>query len=96
MSKENNNTVILSDDELRNHEARKEFFDSRLKDQEFNKRTLSQMTTKQSKSITDTIEALDDALRMIHECNDLYLSQVSKLHECFWALQNNFDTGEKE
>lgn len=96
MSKENNNTVKLSDEELRNHEARKEFFNSRLKDQEFNKRILSEMTTDQSKSIIDTIEALDDALRMIHECNDLYLSQVSKLHECFWALQNNFHTGEKE
>jgi hypothetical protein len=96
MAKEKNNTVKLSDEELRNHEARKEFFDNRLKDQEWNRRVLSDMTTSQSKSITDTIEALDDALRMIHECNDLYLSQVSKLHECFWALQNNFDTGQKE
>jgi len=90
MSKEKKQIVELSDEEYKSHEMRKEFFEDRENDMKKNEALLQSMTSGQREAIEDTIQALDDALRMITECNDLYLTQISKLHESFYALQNNF------
>lgn len=90
MSKEKKQMVELSYEEFESHKLRKEFYEDRENDMQENETLLQSMTSDQRKAIEDTIENLQDALLMITECNDLYLTQISKLHESFHAMQSNF------
>jgi hypothetical protein len=90
MSKEKKQMVELSYEEFESHKLRKEFYEDRENDMKENETLLQSMTSEQRKAIEGTIENLQDALLMITECNDLYLTQISKLHESFHAMQSNF------
>lgn len=52
---------------------------------------MSYLTLEQFAAIKKTHDQLRSALNMICECNDLYLSDIRELENCFWALHNNFN-----
>ena len=54
------------------------------------------LTTDQLNTIKETYKALENALAMLSEMNDLYLSDIRKLDNAFWELKNEFNLGGKE
>jgi len=55
------------------------------------KKAMKDLTIDQVRAIKETHEALKNALSMLSECNDLYISDVRQLDAAFWALQNQFN-----
>ena len=56
---------------------------------------MKSLTQDQLSAIKFTHETLSNALDMLTECNDLYLSDISKLNDAFWKIKNEFNLGEK-
>jgi hypothetical protein len=54
-------------------------------------KAMKDLTPEQLAAIKKTHDQLRSALNMICECNDLYLSDIRELENCFWALHNNFN-----
>ena len=53
-------------------------------------KTMKSLTADQLNAIKQTHKTLSDALDMLRECNDLYLSDIRKLDDAFWKLKNEF------
>ena len=53
-------------------------------------KAMKSLTADQLNAIKQTHKTLSDALDMLRECNDLYVSDVGKLESIFWELQNQF------
>lgn len=56
-----------------------------------NAKAMQNLTVEQLAAIKKTHDQLRQSLNMICECNDLYLSDIRELENCFWALHNNFN-----
>jgi hypothetical protein len=66
----------------------------REKQQAKNKKAMASLTSEQMQAIKQTHKALDDALNMLRECHDLYLSDINKMNEAFYKLQHQFNLEE--
>jgi len=53
-------------------------------------KAMKSLTADQLNAIKQTHKTLSDALDMLRECNDLYLSDIRKLDDAFWQLKNQF------
>ena len=58
-------------------------------------KAMMSLTVDQGKAIKETYKALEDALDMLREMNDLYLSDIRKLDNAFWKIKNEFNLGDK-
>lgn len=56
--------------------------------------TCKDLTDEQKAAITDMIEAVDNAVSMVSECQDLYLSDIRKLEDMRWKLYRLVPTEE--
>ena len=54
-------------------------------------KTMKSLTADQLNAIKQTHKTLSDALDMLRECNDLYLSDIRKLDDAFWKLKHQFN-----
>jgi len=54
-------------------------------------KAMKSLTTDQLNTIKETHKSLGDALNMLSEMNDLYLSDIRKLDNAFWKLKNEFN-----
>ena len=55
------------------------------------KKAMSSLTVEQLHAIKETHKTLRHVLSIIADCNDMYLSDVRKLDDAFWKLQNEFN-----
>jgi len=67
----------------------------REKQQAANKKAMASLTSEQLQAIKQTHKALRDALSMLTDCHDLYLSDINKLNEAFWSINHQFNLEEK-
>ena len=49
------------------------------------------LTPQQLKAIKKVHKALQEALTMLYECQDLYLSEIRKLDNSFYTIQREFN-----
>ena len=63
----------------------------REKQQDANKKAMASLTPEQLQAIKQTHKALSDALSMLTDCHDLYLSDINKLNEAFWSINHQFN-----
>ena len=63
-----------------------------LKELEVNKKAMAGLTPRQLKAIVDTRETLLSVTNMINEVQDLYLTDIAKLNQAFWDMENAFKT----
>jgi hypothetical protein len=68
----------------------------REKQQAKNKKAMASLTSEQVQAIKQTHKALDDALTMLRDCQDLYLSDINKMNDAFYTLQHQFNLEEKD
>ncbi len=73
---------------MTNHEH---YTKERKKKQAERAKAMKCLTAKQLQAIFKTHSTLRDAISMITECQDLYLSDIRKLEQCFWDIQNEFN-----
>lgn len=66
----------------------------RERQQAVNKRAMASLTSEQMQAIKQTHKALDDALTMLRNCQDLYLSDINNMNEAFYTLQHQFNLEE--
>tara|TARA_R100000951_G_C2515785_1_gene141825 strand:- start:195 stop:425 length:231 start_codon:yes stop_codon:yes gene_type:complete len=66
----------------------------RERQQAANKKAMASLTSEQMQAIKQTHKALDDALSMLRECHDLYLSDINKLNDAFWSINHQFNLEE--
>jgi hypothetical protein len=59
------------------------------------KKAMKSLTQDQLTAIKFTHDTLSNALDMLVECNDLYLSDINKLSDAFWKLKNEFNMEDK-
>jgi len=63
----------------------------RIKKQLKTKKVLKQMSAEQREAIEEIQESVAQCINMIKECNDLYMSDISKLelsyHNLTWAFE---------
>ena len=64
----------------------------KLKELEINKKAMAGLTPRQLKAIVDTRAVLFSVTNMISECQDIYLTDISKLNQAFWDIENAFKT----
>ena len=64
------------------------------KQQAKNKKAMASLTSEQMQAIKQTHKALDDALTMLRDCHDLYLSDINKLNDAFWSINHQFNLEE--
>jgi hypothetical protein len=55
------------------------------------KKSMKSLTVDQLKAIEETHKSLANALSMLTETNDLYLSDIRKLDDAFWKLKHQFN-----
>ena len=55
------------------------------------KKTMKGLSSDQLKAIEETHKSLANALSMLTETNDLYLSDIRKLDDAFWKLKHQFN-----
>ncbi len=69
----------------------KDYHQIRIKKQLKTKKVLKQMTAEQREAIKEIQESVAQCINMIKECNDLYMSDISKLelsyHNIRWAFE---------
>ena len=63
-----------------------------LKELEINKKAMSGLTPRQLKAIVDTMVTLQAVTETINEVQDLYLTDIAKLNQAFWDMENAFKT----
>ena len=63
-----------------------------LEEYKANKKAMAGLTPKQVKAIVDTRAVLFSVTNMISECQDIYLTDISKLNQAFWDIENAFKT----
>ena len=63
----------------------------REKEEAIIKKTMKGLTSDQLKAIDETHKSLANALSMLTETNDLYLSDIRKLDNAFWKLKHQFN-----
>lgn len=63
------------------------------KKSKINKLAMAKLTKAQLKAIRETYRTLNDALDNIRDIQDLNLSDIHKLNNCFWSLHHNFNLG---
>tara|TARA_R110002012_G_scaffold148423_1_gene307232 strand:+ start:804 stop:1079 length:276 start_codon:yes stop_codon:yes gene_type:complete len=56
---------------------------------------MKSLTVDQIEAIKETHKTLGDALNMLSEINDLYLSDIRKLDDVFWKIKNEFNLGDR-
>ena len=54
-------------------------------------KSMKSLTVDQLNAIKETHSSLGNALSMLSEINDLYLSDIRKLDDAFWKLKNEFN-----
>ena len=68
-----------------------DYHKSRIKKQLKTKKVLKQMSAEQREAIKEIQESVAQCINMIKECNDLYMSDISKLelsyHNLTWAFE---------
>ena len=52
---------------------------------------MESLTAKQREVLKETHETLAHCVMMLHECHDLYMSDVGKLESAFYGLKHQFD-----
>lgn len=65
--------------------------EQRKLDQAKRKKAMQGLTPEQLKAIKEVHKALQDALGMLYECQDLYLSDIRKLDNSFYTIQREFN-----
>ena len=69
----------------------KDYHQIRIKKQLKTKKVLKQMSAEQREAIEEIQESVAQCINMIKECNDLYMSDISKLelsyHNLTWAFE---------
>ena len=69
----------------------KDYHQIRIKKQLKTKKVLKQMSPEQREAIKEIQESVAQCINMIKECNDLYMSDISKLelsyHNLTWAFE---------
>lgn len=69
----------------------KDYHQIRIKKQLKTKKVLKQMSAEQREAITEIQGSVAQCINMIKECNDLYMSDISKLelsyHNLIWAFE---------
>jgi hypothetical protein len=69
----------------------KDYHQIRVKKQLKTKKVLKQMSPEQREAIKEIQESVAQCINMIKECNDLYMSDISKLelsyHNLTWAFE---------
>jgi len=69
----------------------KDYHQIRIKKQLKTKKVLKQMSAEQRAAIEEIQESVAQCINMIKECNDLYMSDISKLelsyHNLTWAFE---------
>ncbi len=63
-----------------------------LEEYKANKKAMAGLTPKQVKAIVDTRETLQSVTHTINEVQDLYLTDISKLNQALWDMENAFKT----
>ena len=63
-----------------------------LEEYKVNKKAMAGLTPKQVKAIADTRETLQSVTNTISEVQDLYLTDIAKLNQAFWDMENAFKT----
>ena len=61
------------------------------KEQAIIEKGLSSLTAEQIKTIKEAHETIGACLDMLTECHDLYLSDINKLNEAYWAINHQFN-----
>ena len=74
--------------------SKNEYQIERERQQAANKKAMASLTSEQMQAIKETHKALDDALSMLRECHDLYLSDINKLNDAFWSINHQFNLEE--
>ena len=64
------------------------------KEQAIKEKAMKSLTTEQLKAIKDAHETIGACLDMLFECQDLYLSDMHKLNNVYWAIKNQFNLEE--
>ena len=57
---------------------------------------MESLTPKQRGVLKETYDTLAHCVMMLHECHDLYMSDVGKLESAFYGLKHQFVLNEKE
>ena len=57
---------------------------------------MKSLTPNQRKVLKETYETLEHCVMMLHECHDLYMSDVGKLESAFYGLKHQFVLNEEE
>tara|TARA_R100000231_G_scaffold138564_1_gene117193 strand:+ start:945 stop:1241 length:297 start_codon:yes stop_codon:yes gene_type:complete len=70
----------------------KEHFQNEAKKYIANAKTLNSMNADQVKAIKELQKTLEHVVSMLHDCHDLYVSDVGKLERGYYLLNNSFGT----
>ena len=61
------------------------------KEKAMREKGLAGLTAEQTKTIKEAHKTIGACLDMLTECHDLYLSDINKLNEAYWAINHQFN-----
>ena len=61
------------------------------KEQAERAKAIKAMTKEQIETIKEAHKTIGTCLEMLFECQDLYLSDMHKLNNVYWAIKNQFN-----
>lgn len=63
----------------------------RVKDRACRQKGINKLSQEQRDAVKEAYEAISGAMQSMHDCQDLWMSDVKKLDESMWQLRRQFN-----
>ena len=63
----------------------------RVKDRACRQKGIDKLSQEQRDAVKEAYEAISSAMMSLHECQDLWMSDVKKLDDSMWQLRRQFN-----
>lgn len=73
-----------------------EWREERIKRNKALMKNMEQLDYDQLSAVREAYDAINGVMQSFHDCQDVWLSDISKLDTAMWKLKNNFPMSEED
>jgi hypothetical protein len=79
------------------HEERVEYWEKKRECEGRDRQVrIDGLTQEQRDAVSDAYKALSAAMMSLHECQDLWMSDIKKMDDSMWSIRREFNLGDND
>jgi len=79
------------------HDERIEYWEKKRKCEARERQVrIDGLTQEQRDAVSDAYKALSAAMMSLHECQDLWMSDIKKMDDSMWSIRREFNLGDND